>query len=591
MKRIYALIFIFLYFSGYSQNLDPSRSVDWTLAGLNDTTTSGFLQINMQDQGALGDGITPNDCIITNVLSSISNNGVILNFPSGDFLFNNTINLPSNVIIRGQGAESTTFTMDLGGSGHAINIQGSANNCDTSAIIETATKDYNFIIVLKPEIFSVGDWVQIIQNDSDLVTSSWAKNTVGQIAEITSISNNKIFLNSPLRIDFNTNRSPYILKINPVKNVGIECLKIHRLDNTAPSQTSNIYFYFATNCWVTGIESENCTFSHLQARRSSNLYISKSYFHHSFDYGSGGRGYGVMLHSTSNECLIENNIFEHLRHSMILQSGANGNVFTYNYSNDAFWSSFPYNAAGDIVLHGNYTFANLFEQNICQNIVIDDSHGPNGPYNTFFRNRAEICGIFFSAANSPNQNIIGNEITNTNLPYSAVNYNLQGTGHYLYGNNNKGTIHPEGTNTLTLLSYAYNDKPNFVPNNQWAGIGTPNIMGSASIPAYDRFHTDDIFRNACGNIYTIGIDYDVEENENIKIYPNPNFGDFNIKLDNSFDDLRIDLFAINGSMIKSDNFSHINQINYKINTAPGIYWIQLSVKDEVVGRYKVVKVR
>ncbi len=107
MNRIYALIFILLYFNGYSQNLDPSRSVDWTLAGLRDTTTNGFLEINMLDQGAIGDGITPNDYFIESVLSSITEAGVILNFPMGNFLFNNTINIPSNVIIRGQGADKT----------------------------------------------------------------------------------------------------------------------------------------------------------------------------------------------------------------------------------------------------------------------------------------------------------------------------------------------------------------------------------------------------------------------------------------------------------------------------------------------------
>ncbi len=39
--------------------------------------------------------------------------------------------------------------------------------------------------------------------------------------------------------------------------------------------------------------------------------------------------YGTMLHFTTGECLIENNIFEHLRHSTIVQAGANGNVFGY----------------------------------------------------------------------------------------------------------------------------------------------------------------------------------------------------------------------------------------------------------------------
>jgi hypothetical protein len=52
-----------------------------------------------------------------------------------------------------------------------------------------------------------------------------------------------------------------------------------------------------------------------------------------------------------------------------------------------------------MVLHGNYPFANLFEGNINQNTVIDNSHGKNGPYNTFFRNRSELWGVVMN--NSP----------------------------------------------------------------------------------------------------------------------------------------------------------------------------------------------
>ena len=112
-------------------------------------------------------------------------------------------------------------------------------------------------------------------------------------------------------------------------------MKIIRED-VSSSQTSNIKFSRAGNCWVSGIESDKCNFAHIDAEYSSNLSISKSYFHDAHSYGSGGKAYGVMLHFTTNECFVEDNIFEHLRHSMILQAGANGNIFAYNYSLDPF---------------------------------------------------------------------------------------------------------------------------------------------------------------------------------------------------------------------------------------------------------------
>jgi hypothetical protein len=152
-----------------------------------------------------------------------------------------------------------------------------------------------------------------------------------------------------------------------------------------------------------------------------------------------------------------------------------------------------------MVLHGNYAYANLFEQNICQNIVIDNSHGPNGPHNTFFRNRAELFGIFFSAANSPSQNLVANEVTNTTMPYSWVNYTIQVQDHLLHGNNDKGTIKPANTATVPERSYAYNQRPIFVPPSQWGNIGSPNTPNASSILAQDRWQNGTVFQGTCGS--------------------------------------------------------------------------------------------
>lgn len=571
MKCIYTLLFLLTQSMAFSQTLPPTRSVDWTLAGLRDTTTANFVSIDMQAEGAIGNGTVPNDSILDNVLSAIADSGVILNFPSGNFLFNNTINLPSNCVIRGQGSEETILTLDLGGLGQSISIQGSLVSGDTASFIATALKDSNSVSVSNPSSFSIGDWVQIIQEDTDLVTSSWAENGVGQILKINAISNNEIIFDSPFRMDFDTARSPYIVRINPVKNVGIECLKIHRLDDTAPQQSSSVYFKYAVNSWVNGIESDNCTFSHVQSRQSSNLSISKSYFHHAFGYGGNGRGYGVMLHGTSNECLVENNIFEHLRHSMIVQWGANGNVFTYNYSFDPFWesSTTPSNSAGDVVLHGNYTYANLFEQNICQNIVIDNSHGPNGPNNTFLRNRAEAYGIFFSASNSPNQNFLGNDITNDNFPYNLVNYSISGSGHFIYGNNNKGTIDPSGTEILPDLSYAYTQKPDFIHLSQWATIGTPNSVGTGTIPAFERFKTETIFSNTCGHS-TIGIHENFQMDE-VVIFPNPIQDEMTVKSTRFIRRFRV-MNSLGQEVYSQDDLGFTHLINTE-NWKNGVYFV------------------
>ena len=516
------LLLCFIFFSNdlSAQVLPSERSANWTKAGLiNKEVANGFTIVDMQNFNVVNDGVTANDAFLTNALATVTSSGAILVFPGGDYLFNTTISLPSNVVVKGAGATTTSFLMDLSGSNHAIKAQGSLMSSVSANFSQSGTKGDSFINVDDSSGFSVGDWVQIFQDDSSLITSAWAANTVGQILEITAIVGAKIEFSSALRLDFDIAKSPSIKKINPVKNVGIECLKIKRVDDTSPSQTSTIFFEYAVNSWVTGIESEKTTFSHVEAKFCSNIYIAKSYFHHAFDYGGNGRAYGVVLHYTTNESLVENNVFEYLRHSMLVQAGANGNVFAYNYSTDAFWSSTPSDSAGDIVLHGNYPHSNLFEHNIVQNIVIDNSHGPNGMYNTFLRNRAENYGIFFSASNSPGQNFIGNEITSTSFPQAIVNYTILGANHFVHGNNNKGTIVPSGSSSLTDDSYAYNTRPDFVSSIHWSSIGTPNAINMGNIPAKQRFDSSMIFdENSCENLV---LNIDRYDENRLQIFPNP----------------------------------------------------------------------
>jgi hypothetical protein len=88
-------------------------------------------------------------------------------------------------------------------------------------------------------------------------------------------------------------------------------------------------------------------------------------------------GYGIALYFHTSDCLIEDNIFRNLRHSLSFQCGANGNVVGYNYSRDPNRSEFPANYGADISMHGHYSYANLFEGNIVQNIQLDQTWGPS----------------------------------------------------------------------------------------------------------------------------------------------------------------------------------------------------------------------
>jgi hypothetical protein len=466
-----------------AQELGLERSTDWTIAGLSTAPCYPVESLNISDFNADPTGVIPCDDAFTAAQTARKGLSLIY-FPPGIYRFEKTLVLQDSQIIRGRGADSTLFQFDLGGSGDLILASGALTNTITP-LSDAGQVGDAFIVVSDSEIWKAGDIARISKFDEDLVNNAWAYHTVAQIIRIESITLDTLFIDQPLRTVFPLDRDPVLRKINPRLNVGIECLAIERIDASA-GQTKNIHFRYAADCWVRGVESFRCNFGHLVLDGCSHIEVIGSYFHHAFDYGGGGKGYGVVLQSATNLSLVEDNVLEHLRHSVLLQSGANGNVITLNYSTDPHRSELPNNAAGDLVCHGNYPFFNLFEHNIVQHISIDNSHGANGPYNTFYRNRAELYGIIMSSSNSPSQNFIGNEITNNGS--FLGNYILMGEDHFEYGVNHRGTITPPGTGDLTDSSYFYSGTPEMI-NAVWPRIGPPRDLNEHSIPARDRFLT------------------------------------------------------------------------------------------------------
>ena len=99
----------------------------------------------------------------------------------------------------------------------------------------------------------------------------------------------------------------------------------------------------------------------------------------------------------------ENNIFEHLRHSILLQAGANACVLQHAIIPLTLigQKAFNNNSSGSLVLHGNYTLQFIWGQ-YCTKYCRRCSHGLNGPFNTF-RNRSENYGILCLSAADPTQ--------------------------------------------------------------------------------------------------------------------------------------------------------------------------------------------
>lgn len=555
----YLLPALLIFCSGLleSQTYNAYKT-NWKDAGYKGSKPVFTQSVNILNHGGNNTGNGPNNIALQTAISALGGQAGIVYFPPGIYTFTGQVSINrDSLLLKGAGYDSTFLKFNLNGIlNNCINIYGSQLNTDTSSFSQTGIRDSNSVSVLNPALYQPGQWVYLQTTDNAYMASTWAYGSLGQIMQVKSKNGNQLTFNSPFRFNYNLALSPKIKRIIPRHNIGIECLRIERSDATS-NQTSLISFDKAVNCWVKGIEGDTTNYAHIEFNRSSNCEVTDSYFHHAFAYGGSGQGYGIALQYSSNEIRIENTIFRHLRHSVLLQAGANGNVIAYNYSYDPFWtqSLFPSNSAGDMVLHGNYPFSNLFEGNICQNIVIDNSHAKNGPYNTFFRNRAELYGIVMN--NSPATDtvqFIGNECINTAALMG--NYTLYGNGHTQYGNMIKGNLMPAGTNSLTdnSLYLGFGQAPLCYVNGlySWPVLGIPNPYNTGLNPAKNRFlQSKWALCSTCSSAtITTGTTKDSGSGmmDNILLFPNPLYGHWlNLRCGNLLNSICV--YDVNGKLV------------------------------------------
>ncbi len=469
----------------YPIAIDPDYSIDWSQAGRPGGIPSLPNVLNVTNFGAVGNGTTNDLTAFQNAVNAASSGQVVF-VPAGDYRLNGTLDMKQGIVLRGECPTNTRLL---------FNHNGAGNNCIDilrynygSFVDVTAglTKGSTVFTVANAGSFTVGGYAEL-QQDNDPVLmytnptwiQSWAENAVGQLFTITAINGNQITVDRPLHMDFNPAMNPQLRQNGFISDVGIENLYIERLDS-GDGHTINIKN--AARCWIKNIESNMTYRAHVHLSRAMDCEIVNNYFHHSHDYGGGGHGYGVdiFVHSTSN--LVENNIFNHLRHSMLIHVGSNGNVFGYNYSYDPFWTGINNNPPADISMHGHYSFMNLFEGNILQEADFSDYWGPGGPGNTMFRNRIETDNIYVSD-HSHNSNVIANELIGNGAEI-AVHPTVNDT--WKHSNNINGVI--DATINATIPASLYkSSKPDFLSGLEFPTFGPDVTLGANTIDAKLRF--------------------------------------------------------------------------------------------------------
>jgi len=417
IPALFSLIFLSIFLQHlHAQVIPDNRRIHW-----NPGIPGGIPLIegpveNVLQYGADPSGQKDSHDAIAEAVSQLPQSGGIVHIPGGTYLLSKTLLINKDrVILRGDGMTSTRLLSDA--SGVSIQIE-SRETGEWQKMISGYSLGSSRIEVENGLAFSKGSFLEIQQeNDSSIMYTEktwiqgWSENSVGQVFEIADIRGNVIILKTALHLSLSRHLNPVARPFEALRNVGIEDLYIQKLkpaDHTI-SITHTAY------CWIKKVESEMTMRSHVQLSASLGHEIEGCYFHKSYHYGGGGHGYGVMCGNHTSDVLVENNAFDSLRHAMMVQTGANGNVFAYNYSNNPVQAD-PGSVLNtgwippDISVHGHYPFMNLFEGNDVMEIGISDYWGPAGPGNTYLRNRVRGDGIL-CYDHSHEQNLLGNVTT------------------------------------------------------------------------------------------------------------------------------------------------------------------------------------
>ena len=381
----------------WSGILNPTRAIDWSEAGIPGGIPSRTTNCATLHAATYGNGSSDATSAIHSALSNCHTGQVVL-LSAGTFLVKGNIQVPANVTLRGAGANQTILKAH-NTSGAVVSLGNTVvlySQPNAVAITGGATAGSTSITLSSTSEITAGSYLIIDQlNDNVLVTSNgseghctWCDNgqggtrTQGQIVEVTSVSGNSVRISPGLYVAYTL--TPHATPFSATKYAGVEDLQVYAHNTGA---RSNFAMSGCAYCWLSGVEGNYADGDHVEVDFSYRGAIVNSYFSNAYSHGPGQYDSDLVLRNKTSAMLVQNNIFERLHASVMLEWGAAGNVIAYNYSLGNYDSRTPNAAMNDVDLHGAHPQFNLFEGNDVMSYGQDNIWGSSGN-NTYFRNWA-----------------------------------------------------------------------------------------------------------------------------------------------------------------------------------------------------------
>ena len=359
-----------------------------------------FANVTHAPYGADNTGMTDATSAIQAAIDACPSGQVVF-VPAGRYLVSGYIKLASNVTLRGAGSDLTTF--DLRGP-ISMTVSGPWPPPKVSAplpIVGGSTRGSTTVQLTDTSSVSAGRIILVDElDDSSLV---WTKTDSparyrGTLHMVESVTANSVTFRPALPIDYDTLPQLSVQGYRaPIQNAGVESIRFDLSDGTAPSA---IKIQIAWNCWVYDCEFTGMGKKTIVTAWAGRIEIRKNYLHD--QTGGGSNSEGIDLFSDTHWSLVTDNICVAAGFPQINMgdsgpngnySGCFGNVISYNYAVDSYYTDPPTAGNHGVMTadiqtnHSPHPQFNLVEGNWVGKFGADSYHG-SGSHNTFLRNVA-----------------------------------------------------------------------------------------------------------------------------------------------------------------------------------------------------------
>lgn len=386
---IFAIVLSASFAMGQSwkQILPAGNAIDWTKAGVGGIPARKDICARIKP---------PSRVEAINFALASCRDGQTVMLGEGTYNINGTIQVPSNVTLRGAGASLTVLKATGKAGGDVISLGSDSVDYAPLGILSGATAGSTQIELTNASTVKAGMNLAIAEvNNPGVVTSAgsggncnWCDGWTdagelarGQIVEVTAVAGNKVSF-APALYSAYTNLPGAVPFRMSAQYAGVEDLQVYA---TNSGYASNFGLHMCAHCWIRRVESNYTDGDHVEIYWGFHDEIRDSYFSNAFLHRPGEHDSDLQIGYKTSASLIENNIIDRTHAAIMLEWGAAGNVVAYNYSTGEFDSGAPNLVIGGIIFHGAHPQFNLLEGNVVTKIEEDPVWGSSSQ-TTAYRN-------------------------------------------------------------------------------------------------------------------------------------------------------------------------------------------------------------